>query len=227
MPNNRHTGRQNSRDNRRIRHIKRQRTYVIVTDGEKTEKNYFLGLKESLQEDTPVILKIQTVANADKLIEKGKIYRANYNLFQDYNPTIIWIVFDRDRVMNFDEIINEAKRNKFSVAWSNPCIEEWFWAYFEELGSNNDSTRTNESFKILFKTKTDKQYKKNMEDIYKILREYGDEEKAILRAERKLRSYLSNDTNKPSEMYSATTIFELVKEWRDIENNRTTSLNNC
>jgi len=206
MPSDRHTGWQTSRDKRKVRHLNKRVTYIIVTDGEKTEENYFKGLEASLHEGTPISVKIKTGIKTKKLIEQCKIIQGGI-IFPDYNPTNIWIVFDRDRVQNFDEIISEAKRNKFGVAWSNPCIEEWFWAYFDELRSHNDSVTTNNLFEVLFMTKTERGYDKNLPDIYNILHSKGDEEQAIRRADNKLRCYESEGITNPSEMYSASTIF--------------------
>lgn len=36
---------------------------------------------------------------------------------------IPWIVFDRDRVKDFDEIIKTAGRSGVGAGWSNPCFE--------------------------------------------------------------------------------------------------------
>ncbi|HJJ36883.1 MAG TPA: RloB family protein [Methanocorpusculum sp.] len=189
---------------------------MILTDGEKTEENYFTGLKDSLQEGTPLSVEIHTKIKVDRLIEKCNTLR-NEDIFPDFNPARIWIVFDRDRVVNFDAIIQEAKQIKCEVAWSNPCIEEWFWAYFDSLGSHTDSVTTNDLFKELFVTKTGRRYVKNLSNLYEILRTKGNEEKAIRRAEEKLISMKNSGVIRPSDMYSATTVFRLVREWRNLD----------
>ena len=43
---------------------------------------------------------------------------------------IPWIVFDRDQVIEFDQIIAEAEKKDIQVGWSNPCFEIWMYAYF-------------------------------------------------------------------------------------------------
>ena len=219
MTNDRHTGRQNSRDNRRNRRLSKQVKYVIVTDGDRTEYNYVTGLKESLREGTPLSLKIYTKVKAEKLIEKCETLR-NEDIFTDFSPARIWIVFDRDRVVDFDTIIQKAKSLGCDAAWSNPCIEEWFWAYFQPLASHTASTTTNDLFKELFITKTGKRYAKNLPNIYNLLCIAGNEGQAIHRAEEKLTSLENSGITKPSAMYSATTLFRLVKEWRALENSR-------
>lgn len=41
----------------------------------------------------------------------------------DLECRIPWIVFDRDQVQGFDEIIAKAEREGIQVGWSNPCFE--------------------------------------------------------------------------------------------------------
>ncbi|MGN0294447.1 MAG: RloB family protein [Lachnospiraceae bacterium] len=66
----------------------------------------------------------------------------------DAQYRIPWIVFDRDMVQGFDEIIAEAKSKGIQTGWSNPCFEikglrrcvrlqrciNW-WRKLEERGS--------------------------------------------------------------------------------------------
>ena len=46
------------------------------------------------------------------------------DIIENFKET--WIVFDRDRVPDFDKLIQKANYRGISVAWSNPCIEIWF-----------------------------------------------------------------------------------------------------
>ena len=46
---------------------------------------------------------------------------------------MLWIVFNRDQVPNFDKIIAAAERSDINVAWSNPCFEIWLFAYFGNM----------------------------------------------------------------------------------------------
>ena len=50
-----------------------------------------------------------------------------------------WIVFDRDQVIGFDEIISEAEKKGIQVGWSNPCFEIWMYAYFGAMPAIQDS----------------------------------------------------------------------------------------
>ena len=82
--------------------------YLIVTDTEETEKNYFEGLKNSIP------LEIR-----DRIVIKVEKAKTTYNLVErtvelcsaQAQQRIPWIVFDRDQVKDFDGIIREAERN--------------------------------------------------------------------------------------------------------------------
>ena len=79
--------------------------YHIVTDTRETEKNYLEGLKQKLPEKLKDRLVIKVIkAKTEHLIEEcleGIAMEPQYR-----EP---WIVFDRDKVMNFDKIISEAR----------------------------------------------------------------------------------------------------------------------
>ncbi len=49
------------------------------------------------------------------------------------------IVFDRDQVKDFDEIIRLAEKNDINAGWSNPCFEIWMFAYFGEMPTIKES----------------------------------------------------------------------------------------
>ena len=100
--------------------------YLIVTDTEATERHYFEGLRRNLPPDAQEKLCIKVYnAKTDKMLERCRelaAYEAQHRM--------LWIVFDRDQVPNFDKIIAAAERSDINVAWSNPCFEIWLFAYF-------------------------------------------------------------------------------------------------
>ena len=93
--------------------------YLIVTDAEETEKNYFTGLRDSLPSDVrpKIRLKIISRVKTDKLVEVVENERAQIAQYTD-----AWIVLDRDKVVPFDNIIEQAEKRDIHVGWSNPCI---------------------------------------------------------------------------------------------------------
>ena len=185
--------------------------YLIVTDTEETEKNYFDGLRESLPEE----LKNRLVIKVEKAKTIELVNRALELTSKDPQVRIPWIILDRDEVKNFDDIIRDAKNSGVGVGWSNPCFEIWMYAYFGEMPIIEKSVRCCEKFAEKFVKKTKQKYYKNDRNIYRKLLEHGDEKVAIQIAEKRYQECEDNEKTKPSKMYSTSTVFQLI---RDIKN---------
>lgn len=182
--------------------------YLIITDVKKTEKLYMEGLKESLPKSVRNQLQIKVVTDiaTDKLVEKACSLRSKSSVYCD-----TWIVFDRDLVSNFDKIIKDAESKGIHVAWSNPCIEMWFFAYFKKTPNISDSTTCIRKFKNLCRSKMNKyEYHKEDKAIYKKLIQYGDEVQAIRCAKARYKSF-KNPSKKCAKMVGVTTLYQLVE----------------
>lgn len=202
-------GNRRRRDHRVDRCNLRLGNYLIITDAKKTEKLYMQGLKESLPKSVRDQLQIKVVSDIDtnKLVEKARSLRSKSSVYCD-----TWIVFDRDLVPNFDKIIKDAESNEIHVAWSNPCIEMWFFAYFKKTPNFSDSTTCIRKFKNLCRSKMNKcEYHKEDKAIYNKLIQYGDEVQAISYAKTRYKS-LQNISRKCSEMVGGTTLYQLVED---------------
>ena len=182
--------------------------YLIVTDAEKTEKNYFEGIKNIIPDSLKNDLQIKIYSNKalSKIIDFAAEERNKDERFRD-----IWLVFDRDEVKNFDRLIEKAKESKMNVGWSNPCFEIWLMSYFQNPKNINDSQKCCETFEKIFKENTDKNYEKSEEKIYNILCKKGDENKAIQRAREKYHQ-VRKEYSQPSKMIGCTTVYKLVEE---------------
>lgn len=182
--------------------------YFIVTDTKETEENYMYGLRDSLPKDLRgrIVIKVSK-AKTDELVTACKEQAA---MEPQYGEP--WIVFDRDRVVRFDQIIETAKQEGVHVGWSNPCIEIWFDAYFGSMHSYQDSVTCCREFANTFEKRTGQEYKKSSNQIYTLLNRYGDEAAAIKTAESRLAQYLRDGMDKPSEMCPCTTVHKLVEE---------------
>ena len=106
------TGNRKTRDQRKQFKVPELGYYLIVTDTEATERCFFTGLHQALPEDVrnKLVIKVvetKTRAMIDKCLELTA-YDAQYR--------IPWIVFDRDQVQGFDEIIKEAEDKGIQVA---------------------------------------------------------------------------------------------------------------
>lgn len=97
--------------------------YLIITDTQETEKNYFEGLRKTIPEN----LKNRLVIKVERARTIDLIQRCKELVSKEPQYRIPWIVLDRDQVEGFDEIIVNAEKNDIKVGWSNPCIEIWFF----------------------------------------------------------------------------------------------------
>ena len=182
--------------------------YIVVTDAKETERNYLYGLRDSLPENLKgrIVIKVST-AKTDELVEACK---SQASLEPQYGEP--WIVFDRDRVARFDEIIQKARKEGIKTGWSNPCIEIWFDAYFGQMHGYQQSKQCWYRFAETYERRTGLEYSKADEHIYDVLNRYGDEKKAIDIAEKRLRTHFESGVRRPSEMVPATTLHRLVDE---------------
>uniref|UniRef100_UPI004056D699 RloB family protein n=1 Tax=Acetatifactor sp. TaxID=1872090 RepID=UPI004056D699 len=166
---------------------------MIVTDTEATEHCFFTGLHQALPGDVrnKLVIKVvetKTRAMIDKCLELTA-YEAQ--------SRILWIVFDRDQVQGFDEIIAEAKRKGIEVDWSNPCFEIWMFAYFGAMPAIRDSWACCSEFGRVYESKTGQKYSKTDEKMYGKLCMAGNEEKAIQIAQQKLEQCEREGKKKP------------------------------
>ena len=204
------TGNRKSRESKKQFRVPELGYYLIVTDTEATERCFFTGLHQALPEEVRNKLAIKVVetktrAMIDKCIELTA-YDAQYR--------IPWIVFDRDQVQGFDDIISEAERKGIRVGWSNPCFEIWLHAYFGSMPTVHDSWICCSEFGRVYEIKTGQKYSKADEHMYGKICKAGDEKGAIRIAQQKLEQCKREGKTKPSEMLPCTTVHELVGEIR-------------
>lgn len=182
--------------------------YLIVTDTKETEQNYMFGLRDSIPDELrrKLIIKVSKT-KTDNLVNEALSQAA---LQPQYGEP--WIIFDRDQVKEFDDIIKNAKESGINVGWSNPCIEIWFNAYFGALPTYQTSIACCNGFEKTFEKAAKQKYNKSDKKIYNKLCRYGNEGEAIKIAENKLKQCIMNSMDKPSKMCPATTVYMLVKE---------------
>lgn len=183
--------------------------YYIVTDTEETERNYLYGLRDALPAKLQgrIVIKVSSART-------GELVKACEQASIDPQYRQCWIIFDRDKVEAFDDIIREAQRKDIKVGWSNPCIEIWFDAYFGKMPPVHDSVACWKGFASLYERVTGQEYEKSSHQIYAALNHFGDETKAIQIAEKRLETYLACGETRPSQMSPGTTLHHLVDEIR-------------
>lgn len=202
-------GNRKGRDNFRTR-VPDLGYYFIVTDTRETEENYMYGLRDSLPKELQgrIVIKVSK-AKTDELVTACKEQAA---MEPQYGEP--WIIFDRDQVTHFDQIIESAKQKGVNVGWSNPYIEIWFDAYFGRMHGYQDSVTCCREFANTFEKKTGQEYKKSSSQIYTMLNRYGDETEAVRIAESRHAQYSRDGISKASEMCPCTTVYRLVEEIR-------------
>lgn len=182
--------------------------YVIFVDSEKTERNYFEGLNKSKECCANIRLeRIRRIGNAIEEIQERTI---------PLNDSV-WLVFDRDEVVPFNQIISEAEKLGYRVGWSNPCFEIWLHAYFGKMPSAATSVECVNNFKREFKRKTEQEYEKNDPKIFDLVEKYGKFKDARDIARNAMQA-AKGVSSKPSEQSPATTVYKLVEELRGINN---------
>lgn len=201
-------GQRKTREQNRKYKIPELGYYLIVSDTQGTERCFFNGLHKELPADVKgkIVIKVvetKTRSLIDKCLELTS-YDAQYR--------IPWIVFDRDQVQGFDDIIEEAERKGIRVGWSNPCFEIWMYAYFGLMPAIQDSWTCCSEFSCLYENRTKHEYFKADEQLYSIFCKSGDEAKAVQIAQQKLDQCIREGKTKPSEMCPGTTVHELVEE---------------
>ena len=184
---------------------------LIVTDGEKTETNYFQGLKNSFPEAVRNKISIKIL---DKLNTQELVRRALKAQREDPREREIWIVFDKDnRPDDVDRIISSAKKHSINVAWSNPCIEIFFHAYYGRMPNNTDAKQCISAFSTDFQKATKKEYSKNDKDIYSLLCHSGDEKRALELSKNKLEQSMNQaKIRKPSAYCPGSTLHNIVSK---------------
>jgi len=202
------SGRRKIREQFAKRRIPELGYYFIITDANETEQNYMLNLRDSIPKELQGKLVIKVFkAKTIELIDEALSLAS---LQPQYGEP--WIIFDRDQVKNFNQIIAIAEKKGINVGWSNPCFEIWLGAYFGVMPVYSDSISCCNGFEEIYLHTTGQNYKKYDKDIYSKLCRFGNERKAIDLARQKFIEHLRNGKTKPSDMNPATTVHVLVEE---------------
>lgn len=85
------------------------------------------------RDSIPAELKDRLVIKVEKAGTVELVRKALKMTGQESQYRIPWIVFDRDQVKDFDEIIQIAEKSGVGAGWSNPCFEIWMYAYLGEM----------------------------------------------------------------------------------------------
>lgn len=216
---NLHHKRKSKNSGQLARRAARRETYakvLIVCEGEKTEPNYFLGLKDHYALNSANV-EITGNCGSDpvSIINHGKQrYREVKNAGDPFDK--VYCVFDKDAHPNYkqamDDISNATPKNIFIAINSVPCFEYWLLLHFvystkpyAALHNNSACNQVLTDLKVYIPD-----YAKGRRDIFAELINQLDF--ACHNANRALQVATANDTDNPS-----THVHELVAFLQDIK----------
>lgn len=194
-------------------------SYLIVTEGEQTEPNYFEGLAKRVREacsggriDVPSFDIKGEGRNTVSLVKEA----ARINDLPENNYQHVWVVFDKDDFGDFDEAIELAANCGFNVAWSNQSFEYWLCLHFDYLDEALDRSQYCSRLSSIFKRRRIDYagYRKNMPNIYELVTKHGDVTNAIEFAKKRRREFEEcfGADSKRSDWDPCTTVDLLVAE---------------
>lgn len=198
--------------------LPKSHSYLIVTEGERTEPLYFNGLTTLIKQQTcGGVLEVVPVphisihgegSSTTSLIHKADEYVNKSKILYQH----VWLVFDKDDFLDFDEAIQLAKEKGYNVVWSNQSFEYWIYLHFHYSDSALHRHEWNGKLDEIFKQYNlgNGTYQKNYENIYDLLNLYSSTDTAIRNAKRR---FANNDKHiAPSKYDPATTVYILVEE---------------
>lgn len=187
--------------------------FLIVCEGECTEPTYFQSLVKNryfeVREEKIVGEGRATCALVKRTAQiKEELERSRQLPFDR-----VWVVFDKDDFVDFNDAIHLAKSYGFECAWTNEAFELWYFLHFQFL----DAAISRKDYIVKLQEEIRKhsgyenyEYRKNDSFTYKLLNSIGDEAFAKKCAVR-LRKYFDGDCDYQAHK-PCTTVDLLVEE---------------
>lgn len=193
-------------------------SFLIVTEGERTEPLYFKGIQKLIKQkiggtidvvEIPIIDIYGEGSSTGRLIERTeRIVKEAKIIYQN-----IWVVFDKDDFEDFDEALKIGENNGYNLAWSNQSFEYWLYMHFYYSDSALHRDDWNKKLDEIFAQYNlgDGTYRKNYEDIYSLVDSFNGVNTAIRNAKRRMADF-DEGKDLPSEYDPGTKVHELVIE---------------
>ncbi|MBF9142694.1 RloB family protein [Hymenobacter properus] len=138
----------------RTSEVRDARLFAIVTEGQKTEYEYFLGLREHLDgEPTRIHVKVlereESNSSPKYIIGLMDEFVEKHQLTLDDDDEL-WLVIDRDAQSwgegQISEVAQECFQKGYSLALSNPCFELWLLLHWRDVDSYYSTEEKEELF---------------------------------------------------------------------------------
>jgi hypothetical protein len=185
---------------------------LIITEGTNTEIAYFTSIKEHIQERFRENLIVDKIDIDLKGTGRGTMEVINHALKSKNRHTYsnVWVLFDQDDFIDFDDAIKKGTDEGLSVAWSNRSFELWFLLHFQHVTTPMDNKALTEKLSTHLQQKgiINEVYSKKHQILYSDLRAFVAD--ASKRSERLLEQYHDDGISLPSKMNPATTVYQLL-----------------
>lgn len=178
---------------------------LIVCEGEKTEPNYFNGLKNHLRLKSANVAIVGEVATPAKIFERAKeLEKREKGKGDSFDQ--VFCVFDKDRHTDYQKALDQCAQKNYIAITSVPAFEYWLILHFRYTTSpyQNTSALVRDVKKHL------PDYEKNDAGIFGKLQDKL--ETAKTNAARSLEAARQADTDNPS-----TKVHILVETLQDIK----------
>jgi len=189
--------------------------HLIVSEGNKTEPNYFEAIKEKINRDYKDRIKVEiegTGLDTVNLVNLAEKYVSESpNGFKH-----VWVVYDKDDFpAEHFNLAAELCRTKttenttYHALWSNQCIELWFLLHFSYYQA--DTHRDDYYPKLtehLMEIGAGK-YEKNRKDMYNVLTPFM--ERAVRNAKKLAQK---NEGKTPTESAPGTEVYRIIESLR-------------
>lgn len=194
----------------------RANSYLIVTEGKRTEPLYFEGIRKRIKEKVGGNVEVVPIIDiSGEGCSTGKLLEATERIVKEAKIPYqnIWIVFDKDDFDDFDQAIKMGNEKGYQIAWSNPSFEYWLYLHFEYSDAALHRHSWNKKLDDIFKKYNlgDGRYRKNYEDIYDMVDCFEGVRNAISNAKRRMSAYCEGKT-KPSGYTPGTRVYLLAEE---------------
>lgn len=186
--------------------------HLIVTEGTKTEPNYFEAIKKRIEQKFPNKIKLEVQGAGDNTINLFYIAR-DYPRPPGNNYQHVWIVYDTDDFLadNINRTADLCRQEStedttYHPICSNQCIELWFLLHFCYMSSDLHRTEYFPKISNYLEALGYGPYQKNRNDIFEILLPYM--QVAIRNAERLAKLHTGKP---PASAAPSTQVYELIK----------------
>ena len=179
---------------------------LIVTEGERTEPNYFEGFKTIIPRGIVHVEVIGTGFNTIQVVQAAQNERDDKR-GTDEEFDQVWVAFDKDDFPNrdFNDAVFLSEADNIGCAYSNESFELWYVLHFQYL----DTAINRRQYIEILEGILSHPYQKNDPNIFFELQSKGNQSQAINWAKNLLAKF---DQTNPAQEKPTTTVFKLVEE---------------